>query len=1071
MNWQRTVGWLYQTLRHPAVRTSGRAIRHTSGIVHRLLVFGLGAVLLCACLAAGLAWRLGEGPIRLDWLGRRLSAAMEGQPIRVSFDSLALVWEGFHRGADLPLDIRVENLVIADATGHALAEAPSAHLTFSPAGLVMGGLIPRTIEIDRIHLNVTRDEAGAIGIGGHAGADTAGFDPVPLLRQLSGPAQGDRSAQRGMLEQIRRVHIHDGGITFHDQKSGIDVVATGAEIDITRQFNGRIAGSLHASLATAGQQATLTATISGAPGANEVIDASITPFRPSRLSALAPPLAALDLPVAASAAIALLPGPSFGQLDATVTLGEGSIGIAQGTLPIQSGEIELSGTPDAIAIRDAHAVLLHGATGTDETASVSGTITHTAQRLTASLKLGVEQIDIADLPRLWPQGVADNPRDWITAHVLSGIATHGDMAISAEADDQLKNVEVTKAVATLEGEQASFTWLDDVPPVTQAHVELYLRDPDDLDVSVSGGRQHVKNAPDILLDGDLTIDGLTYKDQNATIRARASGSLVSAFSLLAEPRLRLLSVHPVGINPSGGDAVSDMKFEIPMEKNLTLDDVGLHVVSQLRNVSLNDVVAGMSLSDGTFQMDTTKEGLTLKGTASLADNPITLDGSMDFRSGPPNQVEERIAVISQTTVARVASAGLPIAGFANGPVKLNALLTQRRNGDGAVTIDSDLTPATLNVGSLAWTKPAGVNATGDIAIAWSHDRLTHVGPFNLTGEDIDLSGDADTQNGHVRAVHLNAIQLGKTRARGEIGIAGDKSLSVVLRGSEIDLAAKLAEPTPAGRPTEPPPNPQPRWTVNAHFDHAILANDETATDLSVSAGGADEFVGTLNANGALPGNSGFSINLAPTPNGRHLSIRATDAGRFLRGTDTIKGMRGGRLTLDGTLPNRLGLFPITATATIDDTVVRNTPWLGKLLQAITLYGLADVLRGPGMAFSHMILPFRYDGTSVVLTQAEAFNPSLGLTATGQIMLHNKTASLSGTLVPAYFFNSLLGQLPVVGKLFSPEKGSGVFAARFSVDGKLEDPNVSINPISALTPGFLREIFGIFDRGNGEKRKE
>lgn len=1071
MNWRRSAGWLYQTLTHPAVRTSGRAIRHTSGIVHRLLVLGLGAVFLCAFLAAGVAWRLGQGPIELNWLAKRLSDSLQDQPVRVSFDSLALVWEGFHRGADLPLDIRVENLVIADATGRHLAEAPAAHVTFSPAGLVMGRLIPRTIEIDNTHVSITRDEAGAIGIGSQTGGDTGGFDPAPLLRQLFSPAGGDRSARWGMLEQVQRVHIRDSGITFHDQKSGIDVVASGAEVNIVRLFSGRVAGSLHASLAAAGESADLAATINGAPGVNGVIEASITPFRPSRLSALAPPLAALDLPVSASAAIALLPGPSLGQIDATVTLGEGSLVVARGTLPIQSGKAELSGTPDSVVIRDARAVLMRGGTGVDETASVSGTITHVAKRLTASLKLDAEQIDIADLPKLWPQGVADNARDWVTAHVLAGTATKAEMAISAEADDRLDNVEVTSAVATVTGEQATFTWLDNVPPVTQAHVDLHLRDPDDMDISISGGRQHVKDGPDIAVDGNMTIVGLTYKDQSTTIHARASGPLLSAFSLLAEPRLRLLSVHPVGVNPSGGDAVSDMDFDFPLEKNLSMDDVGLRVVSRLRNVSVNDVVAGMKLSDGTFLMDTNKDGLTLKGTASLADNPITLDGSMDFRSGAPNQVEERIAVTSQTTVARAASAGLPITGFASGPVNLNAVLTQRRNGDGTVAISGDLTPATLTVGTLAWTKPAGEKATGNIAIAWSHDKLTSVGPFNLNGDDIALTGETDTQDGHVRTVRLDSIRLGKTRGRGDIGIAGDKSLSVVLRGPEIDLSAKLAEPTPAGKPTEAPPNPQPRWTVDARFDHAILANDESATNVAVAAAGADDFIATLNANGTLIGNAGFSISLAPTASGRQLSIRAADAGRFLRGTDTTSGMRGGRLTLDGTLPNRIGLFPLTATATIDDTIVRNSPWLGKLLQAITLYGLADVLRGPGMAFSHMIMPFRYDGDSVVLTQAEAFNSSLGLTATGRIMLHEKTASLSGTLVPAYFFNSLLGHLPIVGRLFSPEKGSGVFAARFSVDGKLDDPSVSINPISALTPGFLREIFGIFDRGNNEKGKE
>jgi hypothetical protein len=143
--------------------------------------------------------------------------------------------------------------------------------------------------------------------------------------------------------------------------------------------------------------------------------------------------------------------------------------------------------------------------------------------------------------------------------------------------------------------------------------------------------------------------------------------------------------------------------------------------------------------------------------------------------------------------------------------------------------------------------------------------------------------------------------------------------------------------------------------------------------------------------------------------------------------------------------------------------------LGKLLQAITLYGLVDALRGPGMLFTHMLVPFQYDGASLFLDNARAFNSSLGLTAQGSIALSSGRAAISGTIVPVYFFNAMLGRLPLVGKLFSPEEGGGVFAARFGVSGEIDDPSITLNPVSALTPGFLREIFGVFDRAEAGPR--
>jgi hypothetical protein len=65
------------------------------------------------------------------------------------------------------------------------------------------------------------------------------------------------------------------------------------------------------------------------------------------------------------------------------------------------------------------------------------------------------------------------------------------------------------------------------------------------------------------------------------------------------------------------------------------------------------------------------------------------------------------------------------------------------------------------------------------------------------------------------------------------------------------------------------------------------------------------------------------------------------------------------------------------------------------------------------------------------------------------------------LLPAYVFKSLLGNPPIIGRLFSPERGGGLFAADVQVNGPWSDLQVSPNPLSALTPGFL---LGLFDLG-------
>ena len=72
--------------------------------------------------------------------------------------------------------------------------------------------------------------------------------------------------------------------------------------------------------------------------------------------------------------------------------------------------------------------------------------------------------------------------------------------------------------------------------------------------------------------------------------------------------------------------------------------------------------------------------------------------------------------------------------------------------------------------------------------------------------------------------------------------------------------------------------------------------------------------------------------------------------------------------------------------------------------------------------------------------------------------------IRGTVVPAYALNSVLGHIPVLGDLLTGgEKGGGVFAANYSMSGTIDEPKILVNPLSALTPGFLRKVFGVFEK--------
>ena len=425
---------------------------------------------------------------------------------------------------------------------------------------------------------------------------------------------------------------------------------------------------------------------------------------------------------------------------------------------------------------------------------------------------------------------------------------------------------LTKATGEVEGSNAVFSWLDNVPPIEQAEVHLRLVDPDTLDIRLSTGRQRVANrGADLLVrDGQMRITGLSLPDQNAVIHTRVEGTIGSAMTLLGEPRLHLLSEHPVNLKFSGGDVSATLDLQFPLQTDLPVDDIQIHADAHLKRVKLLDVAGGHELEDGAFDLGITKEGLSVKGRGQLATIPVTLDGTMDFNSGAADQVVQRLTVSGQPDAAQLDAAGLPLKHVVDGSMPMTAVVIERRNGDGSVLVNGDLTQAMLEVSPLAWRKPSGVTANATATLITSHGRLTRIDRIAVRGVGLLLSGSAGFTDGHLRSVRVDNFQLGRSQGHGLINISANDEIGIVVQGDQVDLSPKLKAKTSAADASDGSSATRPVWTLNARFDRAILANEEIASGLLARATGAGDAIRLLDTVGATEAGAGFAIKIEPS---------------------------------------------------------------------------------------------------------------------------------------------------------------------------------------------------------------
>lgn len=1058
----------------------GQAFRHGGNVFRHLLRLVLTVVVVVLVAAGGLAWRLSERPLELDWLIPRLERVAAGHLHRqLTIGGVSLGWQGFRQGLDSPLEIHLAEVVLrdesaGDGAGGLSAEVPEAVVSLSAGELAWGRIVPRVLELDGLRLLAERGADGSvrIGVGGEAsrGGGDAGLQAV--FGALARPAGNDREASSSMLAQLSSVRLRDAGLEVRDLLLGLTWKAQSVELDLARGAPGGVRGTggLTLDLGNQSVRATIEASLP-AGGDRLALEGRISAFNPAGAASLAPPLAplkALDAPLTLSGSASL--GPDLVPSDVAITahIGTGHVTVGALPIPLAAADLEFRGTLQAGALHIARLVLAPRGAAAPTTVAADIKASREDGKIAADLSLDIDQIAFADLAQVWPASIGGpGLQPWITGNITGGTARNARVALHLVAPEDFSDADVTAITGGLDGEDMTTSWLKPVPPLEHATARLDFLSPQALQIAVSGARQAGGHQGGLVVqNGMIRITGLDVHDQFLNIDADITGPAADLVTLLRHPRLHLLDRRPVNIqDPSGTLQAHLSVLQLPLKNDLSVDELRIRSSGRLTRLHLTGIAAGADLDRASVEYSVDNDGMKLHGSGDLGHIPSQFQAELDFRDGPASQVLQKVTLTAKPRAAQLAALGLKGGDlFGPEPFPVTLTATTRRDDRGEIAVRADLRDVGLVVADLNFRKPAGQAARAEIHLQTEHDRISALDSFGVEGEGIAVSGSLRFHDGQPAALHLARLKLGDaTDLAGDVAFPAREGApwSARLEGRSIDATSQIAPSSPAD--ADAPARRGPPWRLQANFNRVVLGpNGRALHAVSVDAASDGEIVNHGVFTGKTDASASFHAAIEPRDGERRLSIDTEDAGGLLRALGVVDEMHGGKLVIEGSYDDKTAAHPLQGRADITDFRVQNAPALAKLLQIMTFYGLADVLRGPGMGFSRMVVPFRKTGDALEITDARAFSPSLGLTAKGRIDLARARLSLEGTIVPAYFFNTLLGQIPLVGRIFSPEEGGGVFAATYTMSGPLADPSVSVNPLAALTPGFLRGLFGIFD---------
>lgn len=1065
----------------------GQAAAYLWMLTYRLLKLCLVLAMLGGVVLVVFAWRLSLGPVDVAWLARQLEAAVAtADGPRLSIGSAAIMWEGFHKGVGRPLDIRLTNITAfappgppigAYSTPIPIFSIPAGTISLSLRALLLGRIEPLAIELYQAHLTAQRGTDGALtldlslltetppdaapeAVGAGAGLLNA------ILIELARPAATDRAAFRDTrFNQLHRVLVSESSLAVIDRQLDRNWLAPRIDIDLRRHAAGGVEGSADIIFAIGAEQARLHLDLRLGDGAQSgQANATLTPITPAALAKLSPvlaELAALDAPVTLAGKLDLGPALVIREGMLHALLGPGRLVLGPSTILVRRGEAAIALTNDVFSLRDLRLEVAATEGGPASVMTATGQLAQEAGLWQGRGRLTLDRVTFADLATLWPPVLAKNARVWVTKNITAGLGHDVQLDLAGTANADFTDVKITDVKGSLLADDLSVHWLRPVPPLEKIQARLEITNPDVMDIHTSSGRQILETArgeaPSNLIGqtGRVRITGLSQRDQIAYIDLDLAGPVAEIITLLQHPSLRLLDRSPFELRNPGGKFSGHLAVTVPLEHYIKLEDIVIRAQARTEGLRLAGIVAGHNLEQGVLELDATNEAIKITGHATIAAIPAQLSIDLDFHEGGPAQIQQRISASTRADIlVLAAAAGLTPAGLASGPVSAQLAYSRRRDEGAELFVTGDLRETTLSFSPLAWNKPGGRPASMEAKLRMERGRVITIDKLSVRGEALDLHGRMEQQGGRLAMLRLERAILGRTDARGTITFLANGGVIAAMEGTTVDLAPRLTTPPRANPPKGP------LWSVEANFATALLAHDVRATGFRFQ-GESDGVVMRRLRLGGQTGSDAFQLRITPEGTVRRLTATAADAGLMLRGINVAQKLSGGTMNVDASYDDRASDRPLTGTARIEDLRVLNAPVLTGLLQAMTLYGLVQLAQGPGLGITHIIAPFRMTDTLLEFQDVRAFNPSLGMTIKGHIDRIRETCHLNGTIVPAYFFNSLLGELPLLGKLFTPDVGGGLFAATYTLRGPLADPEIAVNPLAALTPGFLRNLFDGF----------
>ncbi|WP_295806683.1 DUF3971 domain-containing protein [uncultured Nitratireductor sp.] len=702
-----------------------------------------------------------------------------------------------------------------------------------------------------------------------------------------------------------------------------------------------------------------------------------------------------------------------------------------GSIDTGSGRI----VGDTVRIATASGVITASAAVTIEAGKTPG----------LSLAVYTEGMPTHEVKQFWPWFAASGARQWVLENLFGGRVVEGNLRLRVPPGrfgngKPLDNDEVSGA---FEVADARFDIAGRIPPVRDAVGRVGFRGAD-IDIGIEAGTVFMPSGRKVAASkGTLTVRDAHVKPRIGKLEIDVAGRAPAIVELASYEPIDVSDRIDLGPEDVTGDVKGHVKADIPLSDGIPRESLGWQATLEYENLSIAKPFDGQTVADASGVLMVEPGRADISASATLNGIPARLE-LVEPLGGSELTRSRRIELTLDDAARRKVVPGLD--DILSGPMTVD--YSELDDGRKALTVKLDKTRLTLPW--INWSKGAGIPATASFVLEEKPSSMD-LTDFKLSGETFSASGQLTIADGNLASARFDKARLNRGD---DFSVSIDRSgrnYNVAVRGAAVDGRALVKHYLGAGQGRSGSAGGETGETgVNLDATLARVAGfgGEMLSDVSLQYTSTAGRTGRLDLSATTE--AGGSVSLARDASG--IEANSSDAGAVMRFVDFYDNMEGGQMRV---ALNEGNGGALSGRVSAENFFIVNEPRLRSLVAATENNGEVDatrigfergyatVLKGPGY---------------LELKDGVLRGPLIGTTFQGTLFDANDNIAITGTFMPLYGLNRIFGEIPVFGEILGNGRDRGLIGITYRLYGKLAEPQMEVNPISAIAPGIFRQIF-------------